>query len=168
MRGLRLYGVLVILALASGVVRAAPPQPRHIPVNLDRCFQVAGQKYKISPRLLRAIGMRESSLRHWVTNHNRNKAGKILSTDYGVMQINSTHIPRLIRLGVIRSAQDLLTRPCLNIQVGAWILAQHLQVCGLTWTCLGSYNAGFSKNNTPARQKYAGYIKEILRRETGL
>ncbi|MGJ3289497.1 lytic transglycosylase domain-containing protein [Klebsiella sp. PL-2018] len=168
MRGPRLFCLLMMLILASGAVRAAPSQPRPLSVNLDRCFQIAGQKYKISPQLLRAIGKRESSLRHWVTNDNRNTAGKIVSTDYGVMQINSIHIPRLIRLGVIRSAQDLLTRPCLNIQVGAWILAQHLQVCGLTWTCLGSYNAGFSKNNTPARQKYAGYIKDILRRESGL
>jgi soluble lytic murein transglycosylase-like protein len=38
------------------------------------------------------------------------------------MQINSTHVPKLVRMGVIQGAEDLLKRPCLNIQIGAWIL----------------------------------------------
>lgn len=37
----------------------------------------------------------ESSLNPRAINHNRNDRGKIISTDYGIMQINSTHIPGL-------------------------------------------------------------------------
>ena len=46
------------------------------------------------------------------------KTGRALSTDYGLMQVNSSHIPALMAQGVIRSPQDLLTRPCLNVQIG--------------------------------------------------
>ncbi|POO99494.1 hypothetical protein CQJ34_26180, partial [Salmonella enterica subsp. enterica serovar Heidelberg] len=41
--------------------------------------------------------------------------GKASSTDYGLMQINSTHIPKLIKMGVIKKSEDLITKPCLNI-----------------------------------------------------
>ena len=74
------------------------------------------------------------------------------------MQINSTHVPKLIRMGIIQSAEDLLKRPCLNIQIGAWILASHFQVCGVTWNCLGSYNAGFRKDRHETREQYANRI----------
>ncbi|EEQ4614490.1 lytic transglycosylase domain-containing protein, partial [Escherichia coli] len=87
-----------------------------------------------------------------------NKSGKIISTDYGIMQINSVHIPELKKLGVIKDKNDLLNNPCLNIQTGAWILARHFQRCGVNWECLGSYNAGFSKNNTARRMIYARKI----------
>ncbi|HCO6600909.1 TPA: transglycosylase SLT domain-containing protein, partial [Escherichia coli] len=45
-----------------------------------------------------------------------------------------------------------------NIHTGAWILARHFQRCGVNWECLGSYNAGFSKNNTARRMIYARKI----------
>jgi hypothetical protein len=46
------------------------------------------------------------------------------------------------------------------------VLARHLQQCGNTWSCLGSYNAGF--RNTPAQEKkrlaYATQIHAIYDR----
>lgn len=125
------------------------------------CFQAAGERYKIDPVLLEAIAVRESSLNPRATNVNRNKAGKALSTDYGVMQINSSHIPKLISMGVIRSKDDLLNNACLNVQIGAWILAKHLKTCGVSWSCLGSYNAGFAENNEHRRMFYARKIYGI-------
>lgn len=71
---------------------------------------------------------------------------------------NTTHIPGLKRMGIIRSENELLSNVCLNIQTGAWILARHFQQCGVNWECLGSYNAGFNKNNTHRRMKYARLI----------
>ncbi|ENG8658004.1 lytic transglycosylase domain-containing protein, partial [Salmonella enterica subsp. enterica serovar Bareilly] len=107
------------------------------------CFESAGAKYHIDPLLVKAIAIGESSLRPDVTNINRDKkTGQALSTDYGLMQVNSSHIASLIAQGYIRSSQDLLNRPCLNVQIGTWILAKHFQVCGISWNCLGSYNAG--------------------------
>ncbi len=119
------------------------------------CFNEAGARYHVSPALLRAIAQVESGMNPEATGFNRNRQGLITSRDYGLMQINSTHIPELKAMGVIRSETDLLTQPCLNVQTGAWILARHLQVCGLTWQCLGSYNAGFSDSNQARRMIYA-------------
>ncbi|HFV8123468.1 TPA: lytic transglycosylase domain-containing protein, partial [Escherichia coli] len=124
----------------------------------DSCFIQAGKRYLIAPELLKTIAQQESGLVATAINHNKNKSGKIISTDYGIMQINSVHIPELKKLGVIKNKDELLKKPCLNIQTGAWILARHFQRCGVNWECLGSYNAGFSKNNTARRMIYARKI----------
>ncbi|EGI2439383.1 TPA: lytic transglycosylase domain-containing protein [Escherichia coli] len=126
--------------------------------HLDSCFIQAGKRYLIAPELLKTIAQQESGLVATAINHNKNKSGKIISTDYGIMQINSVHIPELKKLGVIKNKDELLKKPCLNIQTGAWILARHFQRCGVNWECLGSYNAGFSKNNTARRMIYARKI----------
>ncbi|ATW30910.1 lytic transglycosylase (plasmid) [Candidatus Williamhamiltonella defendens] len=125
------------------------------------CFQAAGLRYQVDPLLLKAMAIQESGLNPRAINHNKNKAGKVLSTDFGLMQINSLHIPTLKTLGVIRSKEDLLSNACLNVQIGAWILARHLNMCGYHWSCLGSYNAGFAKNNQHRRIKYA---RQVYRR----
>ncbi|EPS9431015.1 lytic transglycosylase domain-containing protein, partial [Escherichia coli] len=124
----------------------------------DFCFIQAGKRYLIAPELLKTIAQQESGLVATAINHNKNKSGKIISTDYGIMQINSVHIPELKKLGVIKNKDELLKKPCLNIHTGAWILARHFQRCGVNWECLGSYNAGFSKNNTARRMIYARII----------
>ncbi|HCO9151805.1 TPA: lytic transglycosylase domain-containing protein, partial [Escherichia coli] len=126
--------------------------------HLDFCFIQAGKRYLIAPELLKTIAQQESGLVATAINHNKNKSGKIISTDYGIMQINSVHIPELKKLGVIKNKDELLKKPCLNIHTGAWILARHFQRCGVNWECLGSYNAGFSKNNTARRMIYARII----------
>lgn len=127
------------------------------------CFEAAGAKYGISPRLLEAIARGESHLDPRAINVNRDKKGRVKSTDYGLMQINSTHIPELLAMGVISSADDLY-RPCLNVQTGAWVLAKHFQVCGITWNCLGSYNAGFRADRHETREHYANRIWRIYNR----
>lgn len=126
--------------------------------HLDSCFIQAGKRYLIAPELLKTIAQQESGLVATAINHNKNKSGKIISTDYGIMQINSSHIPELKKLGVIKDKDELLKNPCLNIHTGAWILARHFQRCGVNWECLGSYNAGLSKNNTARRMIYARII----------
>lgn len=127
------------------------------------CFQAAGFRYQISPLLLEAIAIQESGLKAAALNINRNKAGKETSRDYGLMQINSHHIPLLMKLGIIRSAQQLLTDACLNVQTGAWILTRHLRTCGTNWPCLGSYNAGFAHSSKAQRLRYAGSIYQRWR-----
>ncbi len=134
-----------------------------VPTTYDACFNAAGTRYQIEPLLLKSVAKGESGFRPRVTNTNRDKKGRATSTDYGLMQVNSTHIPKLIRLGVIQGAEDLLAQPCLNIQIGAWILASHFQVCGVTWNCLGSYNAGFRKDRHETRENYANRIWKIYK-----
>ncbi|RAT12179.1 MULTISPECIES: lytic transglycosylase domain-containing protein [Lonsdalea] len=137
------------------------------------CFEAAGMKYHIEPLLLKAIATGESRLQSKATNINRDKkTGRTLSVDYGLMQVNSTHIPVLMAEGIIRNSQDLLVRPCLNVQIGTWILAKHFQVCGISWNCLGSYNAGFRKDRHETRESYANRIyaiyRELLLKERGV
>ncbi|KHE02699.1 pilus assembly protein [Pantoea stewartii] len=137
------------------------------------CFDAAGAKYHIDPLLIQAIATAESSLHAGITHVNRDaQTGRALSTDYGLMQVNSTHIPALIAKGFISSPQDLLTKPCLNVQTGTWILASHFQVCGISWNCLGSYNAGFRKDRHETRESYANRVyaiyKKLLLKERGI
>ncbi|EEQ2185746.1 TPA: lytic transglycosylase domain-containing protein [Enterobacter cloacae] len=127
------------------------------------CFKEAGARYQIDPRLLMAIAQQESGMNPTVVNTNRNKSGKAVSYDYGVMQVNSNHVPKLMGMGIIKSKDDLLNNPCLNVQIGAWILATHLQKCGVNWSCLGSYNAGFSENDVQ-ETKRLNYARKIYRR----
>ncbi|CNI92914.1 TPA: lytic transglycosylase domain-containing protein [Yersinia enterocolitica] len=119
------------------------------------CFNEAGARYKVDPQLLRSMATVESSLNPQAIGKNRDKQGKITSRDYGLMQINDRHIPQLQALGIIHNEQDLLNNTCLNVQIGAWILAKHLKQCGVNWQCLGSYNAGFADNNSARRMIYA-------------
>lgn len=125
------------------------------------CFREAGARYHVSPQLLRAIAQVESGMNPHAVGYNRDRQGRVTSRDFGLMQINSTHLAKLKAMGVISDERDLLTQPCLNVQTGAWILAQHLQVCGLTWQCLGSYNAGFADGNQARRMIYARKVYSI-------
>ncbi|WGO82287.1 lytic transglycosylase domain-containing protein [Arsenophonus apicola] len=122
------------------------------------CFNEAGALYQIDPQLLKVIAQQESSLSANAINRNRDKQGRVLSVDYGLMQVNSVHIPKLKKLGIITDYQDLLSKPCLNVKIGAWILAQHLKRCGVNWNCLGSYNAGFHPRSQHKRLRYAKLI----------
>ncbi|OQM39018.1 pilus assembly protein [Citrobacter braakii] len=150
-------GVQAVMLLAAAILSLSSFSARAF------CFEAAGAKYGISPRLLEAIARGESQLDPHAINVNRDKKGRVKSTDYGLMQINSAHIPDLQAMGVIRSADDLY-RPCLNVQTGAWVLAKHFQVCGITWNCLGSYNAGFRSDRHETREHYANRIWRIYNR----
>lgn len=121
------------------------------------CFNEAGARYRVDPLLLRAIARVESGMNPGAIGKNMD-GKKLLSRDFGLMQINDRQIPQLRAMGVLKNEQELLDNPCLNVQIGAWILAKHLQQCGVNWECLGSYNAGFAKNNTPRRMIYARKI----------
>lgn len=130
------------------------------------CFQEAGQRYQVDPLLLEAIAIWESNLRPGAVNHNLDANGIELSADYGVMQINTANVNRLMKMGLIKKPQDLLADPCFNVQAGAWVLAQHLRVCGNTWRCLGSYNAGFSTAaaQETKRLNYSQQIRTVYNR----
>lgn len=122
------------------------------------CYREAASKYHLPVVLVMAISKHESGFNPKATNVNKGELG----TDYGLMQINSRHTPDLIKRGII-SRQDDLFKPCLNVQIGAWILSKHLATCGYTWECIGSYNAGFKPGSRARRLWYAGEIKKRMR-----
>lgn len=125
------------------------------------CFKEAGQRYHIDPVLLLAIAIRESDLNPAAVGVNLDKNGAVLSRDYGLMQINDSNVAALKKMGVINNSEELLSNSCLNIQAGAWVLANSLKKCGMTWGCLGSYNAGFMEKNRHLRLRYAQDIFNI-------
>lgn len=79
--------------------------------HLDSCFIQAGKRYLIAPELLKTIAQQESGLVATAINHNKNKSGKIISTDYGIMQINSVHIPELKNWASLKTRMNCLKSP---------------------------------------------------------
>ncbi len=110
--------------------------------------------FRIEPNLIKAIALVESNLKKDSIGKNRDKNNNIKSLDYWLMQINQMHIPLLKKRG-IKDERDLLDNPCLNIKIGTEILYNHFSRCGVTWQCLGTYNAGFAMDNQKKRQQYA-------------
>jgi len=114
------------------------------------CFQQAGQRYGVSPTLLRVIAKAESNFNPSATNHNRND-----TVDVGLMQINSIWADQL------GSTWNDIFDPCTNVMVGAWILSQCIHNYGSNWQAVGCYHS-----RTPTkRDAYAAKIVHIYKTE---
>jgi soluble lytic murein transglycosylase-like protein len=134
---------LVLFGIASGA-RAQG--------DLESCFRAAAQKYSLNFYLLTAIGRHESRF----VPEAINTANENGSEDLGVMMVNSWWLSKLSEYNITR--QRLLDEPCLNIHVGAWILASTLAERGGGWG-VGFYNAVTDFK----RERYIRLIKEELR-----
>ena len=109
------------------------------------CFEEAGAVYGINPTLLWAIAKVESSFNPLAINRNSNG-----SYDFGLMQINSSWYRTLGD-----EVWQRLADPCVNVYVGAWVLAQCMQRYGYTWEAVGCYNA-------VTKSKRDRYIKRVV------
>ena len=116
------------------------------------CFDEAAKYQKVNPLILRAIAWQESHNRPDAQHKNANG-----SIDYGVMQINSIHLPTLAQYGI---SSNTLMEPCKNVYIAAWHLRQQMNKYGNTWQAVGAYHS-----ETPAlRDQYAQQIVGILRK----
>lgn len=115
------------------------------------CFAEAGKKHRIDPLLLNAIAQVESAMNPQALNLNRNG-----SQDIGLMQINTTHLPRLRKDGITR--EQLLNDTCVSVMVGAEILAGFIAQFGYTWRAVGAYNAGGGDGRDSLRERYAARV----------
>lgn len=114
------------------------------------CFDEAARYQKVNPLILRAIAWQESRNRPDAQNRNGNG-----SVDYGLMKINSIHLPTLSRYGIGR---DTLMEPCKSVYIAAWHLRRKMDKYGNTWQAVGAYHS-----ETPSlRDKYAKQIAAIL------
>lgn len=104
---------------------------------LAYCFDEAGERYGVSPKLLRAVARVESGFRADAIN--RSHQARTGSYDIGLMQVNSRWLPQLARYGIDEGA--LLSDPCTNVHVGAWILSSLFTRLGASWDAVGAYNA---------------------------
>jgi soluble lytic murein transglycosylase-like protein len=132
--------------LAAALCAAAPAA--HAATD---CWTEAGTEFGVDPLLLYSIAKVESSLNPKAFNRNRDG-----SFDVGIMQINSTHLPRLMKVGVTR--ERLVREPCTAIRSGAEILAGFIDQVGYTWEAVGAYNAGLASEREPLRQAYAAKV----------
>lgn len=112
------------------------------------CFDQAAKRYGIDSRLLKAVAMTESSLRHDIESP---------TADIGLMGINRSWLPILNkRFGI--SEQDVW-QPCTNVHIGAWILASNYRQFGKNWNAIGAYAAACRKlkgaSCQRARMRYA-------------
>lgn len=117
----------------------------------ENCWLEAGRRYYIDPWLLYAIAQQESGLNNVAVNL-RNKDGSI---DIGLMQINTKWLPRLNKYGI--RLKDLY-EPCMNVHVGAWILALAIRQHGSSWEAVGAYNAGSNPERQHRRAIYAASV----------
>ena len=128
------------------------------------CWAEAAQRHGVSPDLLIAIARVESDLNPLAVN--RGHVATTGTVDIGLMQINSAHLPRLARDGITEA--DLYD-PCVNIHVGAWLLADLMARHGATWDAVGAYNAacvrGRRDDCVRTRSRYAWKIYERLQAE---
>lgn len=127
------------------------------------CFDEAAARYGVSPQLLCAVASCESDMRPDAVN--RSHISRTGTVDYGLMQINSGHLPWLKQYGI--TEQQLLDA-CTNVQVGAYILAEKMQRYGNSWEAVGAYNAACTQLKgekcTEARTKYAWCVHRRLAR----
>ncbi|GMQ49665.1 hypothetical protein VB10N_46640 [Vibrio sp. 10N] len=117
------------------------------------CFDEAGKKFDINPLLLKAIAYTESRLDPNAINDSNTNG----TTDYGLMQINSSWFARLADFGV--SENSVINEPCTNVYVGAWILAQNMAQTGDGWLAVGAYNAGYRESRKKARDRYIDLVQ---------
>lgn len=125
------------------------------PLPALACLDAIAASYHIDSKLLCVIVKHESRLNPLSIVHNKNG-----SYDIGYAGINSWWIPRLQRYGI--SETDLFDK-CINLNVGAWILASNIKQYGNGWRAVGAYAAG-CKGLSPAecesrRAAYAQIIK---------
>lgn len=112
------------------------------------CWSDAERHFRIEARLLQAIAMTESNMNPQATGFNKHG-----SRDIGLMQINSTHLPRLKALGI--DEHLLYNDSCLSVMVGASVLADMMKRYGYSWEAVGAYNAGTAADRRDLRRRYA-------------
>ncbi|KXV74682.1 conjugal transfer protein TrbN [Acetobacter malorum] len=129
---------------------SVPPPSTPLSHDLSACVTEAAKRYRLPELLYRAILLTEGGA---VGRTSPNPNG---SYDIGPAQINSSHLPELAKAGISR--ERLLNDGCLNIHVGAWILARELD--GHTpnepaefWRRVGNYNSRTPRYNQAYQRK---------------
>ena len=117
----------------------------------DNYFIEAGKHYDVNP------AKTESALNPKAVNC----ANKNQSCDYGLMQINSIHLPMLKKHNILK--EDLF-EPRTNIFVGAYVLKNCINKHGENYKALNCYN-GRIKNNSYYTKVITNYHKSLEKQE---
>lgn len=123
-------------------------------VPLD-CINRAAIIYKIPATLILSVLKQEGGKNGDAI---KNKNGTF---DYGVMQINSTWLPKIAAYGYTKD--DMQYNTCKNISVGTWILSQSIANGKNLWAGVGDYHSHTPDHNRTYRNKiYKNYEKLFL------
>jgi resuscitation-promoting factor RpfA len=120
---------------------------------LADCIDDAAAFQHVNVSLMRAIAQVESGTQTNVVNRNSNG-----TVDIGLMQINSSWLPRLAQVGI---TEQSLYDPCTNAYVAAWILAENIRQFGPTWNAIGAYNAASPDKRLAYAQKVYATAQSI-------
>ena len=137
-----LYPIITILLAGSSSILAQAS-----------CLEDVAHKYQLPSRLLLSIAITESGANPLVISQ-VNKNGTI---DIGLMQINSSWLPKLKEYGI--SKVDLL-KPCVSIDVAGWVISQNISQYGYIWKAVGAYNS----RNTKAQDLYIEKVASVYQR----
>lgn len=141
-----------LLIALSGLALAAPM------VAKATCWDAASESYGIPVDVLKAVAKTESGF-----NAKARSVNSDGSHDVGIMQINSSWLPKLEKYGVTRES---LRDACTNVKVGAWILSNNAKKLGWNWNAIGAYNVGCAKLDKAEcdrrRNQYAWKIHTAL------
>jgi soluble lytic murein transglycosylase-like protein len=133
-------GLMVAVAIAQPYnAQSASRQRSAVPsAEVQACLQAAANKHGVAYEIVRSIAEQESHFNPKAQRAPLAAGNRDGSTDYGLMQINSSWLPTLARYGITKQA---LFDPCINADVGVWILADLFKRFGPTWKAVGKYNA---------------------------
>lgn len=150
---MRAYPIILFLSLAPSAQAIGPD---------DACWDHAAQRHGLHPLELKAHACVESTMRPQAVNASHQ--ARTGSVDLGLMQINSRWLSTLEQRGITREA--LLADACVNIEVGAEILADLKSRHGDSWTATGAYNAACTQlkgaDCDAARSKYAWKVYHAM------
>jgi len=118
------------------------------------CWGQAAKRYGVPVTLLYSIARVESGVNAQATGGNKNG-----SHDIGLMQINSSWLPKLAKYGI--TERKLYADACLNLHVGAWILSDTIRTYGYNWRGLGAYNARSDKLRAVYAAKVVRELKKV-------
>lgn len=130
----------------------------------EPCWQYASSRYGIPVLLLQAIAKTESNNNPRAVRLPFAAGNRDASCDFGLLQANSSHLPRLANYGI---GPAHLFNACTNLQVGAWILADLVAQYGWSWNTVGRYNTGncphlSPKTCTTYRMRYAWRVYRAM------
>lgn len=110
------------------------------PQEMAKLVMTAAPESNIPPKVLYAIGSVESGHKHGFNAYAFNGSNRNKTADMGLMQINSSWIPKLKQHGLY-NPKDIYI-PQYNVRVGAWILRQCINTFGQSWKSIDCYNKG--------------------------
>jgi soluble lytic murein transglycosylase-like protein len=112
------------------------------------CYKQAAKKNRLDPLLLNAMALTESSGNPKMISTNSNG-----TEDFGLMQINSVHLPELAERGITKEA---LLDGCTNLKVAASLLRRKINKWGDNWFAVGAYHSETPRLN----KKYQERVRE--------